>query len=102
MAQLGGNGTYSTGVRTKVLGYMPEESGEYVLKFNITSSASKAEYRAEILTQEELFGVLKPASLVAYEVGDTDGSKNMSFSGEIRWRYEYCGRRFENRMTRAV
>jgi hypothetical protein len=81
--------TYSNGVGLKDLGYMPYESGVYILKFNMTSSATKAEYRAEILTQEELFGVLQPEVIVASKAGDSDTSKTMSFSDQITWRYDY-------------
>jgi hypothetical protein len=84
-----GMSTYSNGVGLKDLGYMPDESGVYILKFNMTSSASKAEYRAEILTQEEQFGALQPEVIVASKAGDSDTSKNMSFSDQITWRYDY-------------
>lgn len=84
-----GMSTYSNGVGLKDLGYMPEESGVYILKFNMTSSASKAEYRAEILTQEEVFGEPQSEVLTASKAGDSDGSKNMSFSDQITWRYDY-------------
>ncbi len=84
-----GMSTYSNGVGLKDLGYMPYESGEYVLKFNITSSAAIGEYRVEFLTQDDLFGDLQPEVMVAHQAGDTDGSKDMSFAGELRWRREF-------------
>ncbi len=84
-----GMSTYTSGIGLKSLGYLAETAGEYVLKFNVTSANPKAEYRAELSTQEEIFGNLQPPVTVAFTAGDSDGSKDMSFTGELRWRYEY-------------
>jgi hypothetical protein len=77
--------TYSTGVGTKPITFLPEESGEYSVKFNISSNASKGEYRAE-LWAIPWFG--QPI-LLASTAGDTNGSKDMSFLDQLTWRYDY-------------
>jgi hypothetical protein len=86
-----GMSTYGSGVATKTVGFIPdnldpeEASGDYLVKFNISSSAAKGEYRAEFWA----IPFVGQPILVGFAVGDTDGSKNMSFSGQISWRYNY-------------
>lgn len=80
-----GIGTYSNGVGTRTITFLPSESGDFTVNFNITSRASKGEYRAE-LWAFPFFGL--PILLGSAE-GDTDGSKDMSFSDQIAWRYDY-------------
>lgn len=86
-----GMSTYGSGVATATVGTIsnesgPEASGDYIVKFNITSSAAIGEYRAELWAIPPYFG---DPILLAHAVGDTDGSKDMSFSGQFSWRYEH-------------
>lgn len=80
-----GMSTYSSGVGTRTIGFLPEASGDYTAKFNITSNAAKGEYRAELWVIDWVNGPI----LLGHAVGDTNGSKDMSFSGQITWRYNY-------------
>lgn len=84
-----GMSTYSSGIGTRGIGSLPEGSvdvdGDYTVKFNITGNASKGEYRAELWAFDWSSG----PRLLGYAVGDTDGSKDMSFAGQITWRYNY-------------
>jgi hypothetical protein len=77
--------TYSNGVATKTVGFLPSESGNFIVKFNITSSRAIGEYKAELTATHPFFG---PSSLRTV-TGDTDGSKDMSYSDQITWRYDY-------------
>jgi len=85
-----GMSNYASGIATQTVGYIswlsgPEASGDYIVKFNITSSAPIGEYRAE-LWAIPFFGA---PILVGHAAGDTDGSKNMSFARQITWRYNH-------------
>jgi hypothetical protein len=80
-----GMSTYSNGIGLKSVTFLPGESGVYSVKFNITSADSKAEYRAELWVKDWVYG----PTLLGYAVGDTDGSKDMSFTDEITWRFDY-------------
>ena len=80
--------TYSNGVGTKMVGKIPSGNtadGDYTVKFNISSSAAIGEYRAELWVNDYLAGW----TLLGWTEGDTDGSKDFSFTDEITWRYEY-------------
>jgi hypothetical protein len=74
--------TYSNGVATKTLDFIDEVEGVYTLSFNISSASSMGEYRAELWAKNFFFG----ETLVGFVEGDTDGSKDMSFSDKIVWR----------------
>lgn len=86
-------GTYST-YAYKTIGFVAEEfiygqdgvNGDYTAKFHISSFASIGEYRAELWVIS--YGDAPPILLASTD-GDTDGSKDFSFSDEITWRYEY-------------
>jgi len=82
--------TYGSGIATKILGFIPfgmedEADGDYKVKFHISSNATIGEYRAELWVEDSLDGWI----LVAHKTGDTDGSKNFSFTDEFTWRYNY-------------
>jgi len=81
--------TYSSGIATKTIGIVPiggdAADGDYTLKFNISSFSNTGEYRAELW----VFDALNGWTLVASTEGDTDGSKDFSFSDELTWRYNY-------------
>jgi len=82
--------TYSSGVGTKSLGIMPTgvgdaADGDYTVKFNISGFAAIGEYRAELWVYDGLNGW----TLLDSTEGDTDGSKDFSFSDELTWRYNY-------------
>ncbi len=85
--------TYSNGIGTRTVGLIPSEfefgpegvEGEYVAKFHISSSAAIGEYRAELWVVP-FFG---DPILLAHKAGNTDGSKDFSYTDEIRWRYDY-------------
>lgn len=77
--------TYTRGVGTRQVDFLPQESGDYILKFNVTSAYPRGEYRAELWADHWIFG----RSLLASVSGDTDGTKDMSFTDELSWRYDY-------------
>jgi hypothetical protein len=97
-------GTYSNGVATKTgAGYVGDDFGNFVpgtysLSFNISSRSTKGEYRAELWAVNELFG--GASTLLGFVEGDTDGSKDMSFSRSIVWTADeaYNGNRLEIRL----
>lgn len=79
---------------SRIVGVIPNDfdddaggAGDYIVKFNIANRSGSAigEYRAEIWVIP-FFG---PAFQVASVAGDTDGSKDFSYSNQISWRYEY-------------
>ena len=82
--------TYSNGISEKTFTYLPKESGVFVAKFHISSNSSMAEYRAElrVIPWDVAYTTRTPVVL-AYAEGDSDGSKDMSFSDQITWRYDY-------------
>lgn len=85
--------TYSTGIATKPVGFIPSEfelgadgvRGDYTAKFHISSNAAIGEYRAELWVNDFVDGWV----LVASTSGDTNGTKDFSFTDEISWRYNY-------------
>ena len=83
-----GMSTYSNGISAKTVTFLPSESGVFVAKFHISSGSSSGvgEYRAELLITP--WDTLVP-EVVAFAEGDSDGSKDMSFSDQITWRYDY-------------
>ena len=91
-----GIGTYSNGVATKTLAFLDTEPGVYTLTFNISSNASFGEYKAELWVKHPFFGDI----LAGSTVGDTDGSKDMSFSDSIVWTLDpfYAGGELEVRL----
>jgi len=92
-----GISTYSNGVATKTLTYLDTEPGVYTLTFNISSSASIGEYKAELWVKHPFF---PNDILVGSTIGDTDGSKDMSFTDSIVWTLDpsYAGAELEVRL----
>lgn len=83
--------TYSSGVGTKGVGFIPtsggsDNDGDYTVKFNISSFAAKGEYRAELWVEHFVDGW----TLLGFVEGDTDGTKDFSYTNEITWRYNYA------------
>jgi hypothetical protein len=79
--------TYSNGVATKEdLFFLPvDESGEFVLNVHISSTNTIGEYRMELWADHPFFG----AFLLATKDGDTDGSKDFSYTDQITWYYDH-------------
>jgi hypothetical protein len=81
-----GISTYSTGVASPSTYLALIEAGTaYKLSFNVSSTAAKGEYRAEIWSVTELLGGGTSGQMVAYVSGDTNGSKDMSYKDSVTW-----------------
>lgn len=65
-------------------------SGDYIMNFNIACRGNrpKGEYRAELWVIPFAFTGMPPI-MVAHIDGDTDGSKDFSYTDQLSWRYEY-------------
>lgn len=79
---------------SKIVGTIPfsiseenDGSGDYIVEFSLSSFSAIGEYRAELWAIVPFYDE-GPIFLGAV-AGDTNGSKDMSYTDQIFWRYEY-------------